>query len=88
MITLYVENNRTYIEGASSAILDVIDQVIRYPSNLVVDSTVQLINEMRTWDGWVRLLNRPKTMLPWFLTGLIGYVYNILTQHSIPKRGG
>jgi superfamily II DNA or RNA helicase len=84
MITLYVENNRTYIEGASSAILDVIDQVIRYPSNLVVDSTVQLINEMRTWDGWVRLLNRPKTMFPWFLTGLIGYVYNILVQHSIP----
>jgi superfamily II DNA or RNA helicase len=83
MINLYVENNRTYIEGADNSILDIIDQVIRYPSNLVIDSNVQLVNEMRTWDGWVRLLNRPKTMLPWFFTGLIGYVHNVLVQYNI-----
>lgn len=81
MINLYVENNRTYIEGANDYILDAIDQVIRYPSNLVIDSEVQLTNEMRTWDGWIRLLHRPKTMLPWFLTGLIGYVHNVLKQN-------
>ena len=83
MIVLYVENNRTYVEGADNVILDAIDQVIRYPSNLVIDSSIQLVNEMRTWDGWIRLLNRPKTMLPWFLTGLVGYVHNVLVLHNV-----
>lgn len=86
MINLYVENNRTYIEGADSSVLNIIDQTIRYPSNLVIDPNVQLENEMRTWDGWILLLHRPKTMLPWFLTGLIGYVHNVLVQYKIPVQ--
>ena len=94
MLQFEVQNGRTYIVGADSYILDRIDQVIRYP---VQDEDTEYYTDgdiETAWDGWIRFLHRPKTMYPWFPTGLLAYVipaiqgmdYQILDRRLVPPE--
>jgi superfamily II DNA or RNA helicase len=96
---LLIENERTYIQGADQFILDWLGKELRYT---VVDSEFLAgerdpLLQANTWDGWVRLLRRPKTKLPWFPTGLLSlverlirkyrYEYSISDRRVRPKEG-
>lgn len=86
MITLQVRNNRTSILNADPYALGFIDKAIRYPSEIAIakESNIQFDEDLVPWDGWVRFLHCPKTMPPWFPTGLIEYVTRVLIQCNMP----
>lgn len=88
MITLIVKNSRTSILGADTYALDMIDNVIRYPSEIAIakEQNIKLDEDLNVWDGWIRFLNKPKTMLPWFPTGLLGYVRSVLYSYNMPYK--
>jgi len=80
MILLQINNNRTSIQGAANALLDNLGKILRYPSDIAMakEAHVELPEELDVWDGWIGCLHRPKTMAPWFPTGLLGYVVQFL----------
>lgn len=86
---LQLFNSRTHILQADSYTLDIIGNTIKYPSEIAIakEHGIVLDEDINSsWDGWVCFLNRPKTMAPWFPTGLIGYVQSVLNQYNIPYQ--
>lgn len=70
-----VGNTWSSILTADDFILHVLDRESRYPTPQAMAYEAGFKNpeqgEERGWDGWVRLLRRPKTMYPYFPTGLL-----------------
>jgi len=80
---LIVENENTSIQGADPFILNWLDKELRYsivdPEHLETDRDPELGGIV--WDGWVRLLHKPKIKLPWFPTGLLSLVERLITKY-------
>lgn len=82
-ILFSVTNSRTDMTGADPFILHVLDAELRYPTQVahLQDSFAmasdQLLDQFGNWDGWNRLLHRPRTIPPWFPTGLLSTVLRI-----------
>jgi superfamily II DNA or RNA helicase len=87
-VMLWVENDRTQVSGADPNILQALDRCLRFPTQIAQakEQGHTYLGEDITWDGWVRLLHIPKTILPWFPTGLLAQVSNLLTSWSIPYQ--
>jgi len=71
---IQVENGRSRILGGDEFILDVLNKELRYPTNVANargEHTDTPESGENKWDGWARLLNRPKHDSPWFPTGLL-----------------
>ena len=68
-----ITNSRTSIIGADHFILNVLDKELRYPTAITSakEAGIELPGEDNGWDGWVRQLHIPKTINPWFPTGLV-----------------
>lgn len=84
LMLLIVENENTSIQGADQFILHLLDQELRYNS---MTSEYAQINEgddipNNAWDGWIRLLYRPKVKLPWFRTGLLSLVQRLIRKYK------
>jgi superfamily II DNA or RNA helicase len=84
VIHLSVENNRTSMIGADPYILSVLDRELRYPTPIAAanEAGVVLPGVNGDWDGWARLLHTPKTIPPWFATGLLPEVMRHLAKHN------
>ena len=81
---LIVENERTYLQGADPLILNWLDKELRYTvvdPELLADERDPELKANNTWDGWIRLLRRPKIKLPWFPTGLLSLVERLITKY-------
>lgn len=85
-ISLWVENERTQIFGAPPEILQAIDRCLRYPTQIAQakEKGHTYLGDDITWDGWVRMLHVPKTIAPWFPTGLLSQVSNVLDFWKVP----
>lgn len=85
-IILIVENSKTFLQNCPEDILNALDQRLRYPSEVAIakEHNIEFDEEMNIWDGWVRMLHVPKTIPPWFLTGLIGYALGVIHQFNYP----
>jgi len=83
VIYLSVENNRTSMTGADQYILGVLDRELCYPSPIALANQAGVALPGETgWDGWIRLLHQPKTIPPWFPTGLLPHVVRHCTKHG------
>jgi len=80
---LIMDNARTSIQGADVQFLNWLDQELRYNTSAFQEGIEPGDEYFQTdgWDGWVRFLHRPKTMLPWFPTGLISIVRRLITKY-------
>lgn len=88
-IVLEVFNDRTNIHGALPPLLDALDLHLRYPTEVAVareDGWIAPDELESNWDGWVRLLHRPRKIPPWFPTGLLQEVQRCLTYWQIPHQ--
>lgn len=90
-IILEVRNHRTNIHGANGPLLDALDSILRYPTEIAeaqangwTPPTASF--DQPQWDGWVKLLHRPKTNPPWFLTGLLQEVCRCLDWWREPYQ--
>ena len=73
-VTFEVGNTWTHILDADPFILDVLDKESRYPTAQALafqGGWRPPTGESTGWDGWIRLLKRPRTMFPYFPTGLL-----------------
>lgn len=58
--------------GADPYMLRVLDYEFRYPTPMAAAKGANIVLPGQSdWDGWARLLQQPKTMAPWFPTGLL-----------------
>jgi len=68
-------NTWTHILEWDELILDILDREARYPTPQAIDYAkggwAPPSGEGGGWDGWIRLLHRPKTYYPYFPTGLL-----------------
>jgi len=84
LMILIVENEKTYIQGSDLFILNWLDKELRYtvvdPEHLAGERDPLI--EASAWDGWVRLLRRPKIKLPWFPTGLLSLVERLIKKYQ------
>lgn len=98
MIYLTIENSRTSIVGADAYLLHVLDLELRYPTPIAIarEGGIDLPHDEGSWDGWCRLLHVPKTIAPWFPTGLVPrviyyckkYGYSVQVHDSRKCPGG
>lgn len=75
-----VTNNWTTIEQCDLHILNQMDQSARYPTQqaeMLAKGFVPPEMQGSMWDGWVRMLKRPKTRQPYFATGLLPLMINV-----------
>lgn len=73
-VTFEVGNTWTHILDSDPFILDVLDKEARYPTAQALafqGGWRPPTGESSGWDGWIRLLKRPRTMYPYFPTGLL-----------------
>ena len=72
-VVFEVGNTWTSILEADPLILDVFDKEARYPTPqaIALQSWAPPVGEGNGWDGWIRLLKQPRTMYPYFPTGLL-----------------
>jgi len=97
-----VTNSRTNIYGADPYALWHFDLETRYPTAVAEATAKGFVlpdqdPENPGWDGWVRLLHQPKTMLPWVPTGLLPrlkrlckkmqFVYEVHDKRLRPEEG-
>lgn len=85
--TFEVTNTRTWIHYAPPWLLSAIDQVTSYPT----ETALALESGFRPpdsdgWDGWVRLLHKPKRSSPWLLTGLLPYCQQACRRLQVEYR--
>jgi superfamily II DNA or RNA helicase len=76
-VLLRVQNSRTELYHTDPFILHILDQELRYPTQMVqlLESGISLPDDaMRGWDGWVRLLHQPKAAPAWVPSGLLDRV--------------
>jgi len=62
------------VSGIDRFLSRVLQQELQYPSPVaeaLQSGFVTPAGEESTWDGWIQLYHQPKTMLPWFPTGLL-----------------
>lgn len=86
LVILWVDNDRTQISGADPNVLQALDRCLRYPTPIAQakEEGHTYLGDDITWDGWVRLLRIPKTIPPWFPTGLLAQVTNLLGVWQVP----
>ena len=73
-IVLDQGNTWTFIASSTPEWVGYIDNLLRYPSEIVAAKEAGYISPDDQWDGWVRLLRKTKT-IPWrFPTGLLSRV--------------
>lgn len=74
-VVFEVQNTWTSILDSDEFILGVLDKESRYPTPqaFALQTGWKPPSEegQAGWDGWIRLLKRPKTMFPYFPTGLL-----------------
>lgn len=88
-VEFHVWNGRTAIRGAYPHLLDIIDKDLRYPSEMATALERGFAPpevEATGWDGWIRLLHQPKTMDPWFPTGLLARIMRLTAAWQYPYR--
>lgn len=81
MITLVMGNNRTSIVNGDDFILSILWTELSYAGPTAA-LREHLPDAQLEWDGYVRLLHRPKTMYPWFSTGLIDRTKRICEKYG------
>jgi len=82
-----VGNTWTSITEYDDFILNILDKESKYPTPqaLALERGFSLpMGEDNGWDGWIRLLKRPKTMYPYFPTGLLPQLSRICTKFGYP----
>ncbi|MCK5641796.1 MAG: hypothetical protein KAJ19_13420, partial [Gammaproteobacteria bacterium] len=100
-----ITNSRITIHGADPFILHVLDTELRYPSAVTellqhqkaLPQSEELAEANAYWDGWIRLLHKPKVKPPWIPTGLLqtakrlcdkmGYAVSIDDQREKTEPG-
>lgn len=85
-VNLVVGNTWTHITHAEPFILDVLDKELQYPSPAAqaMNTGWKAPADYGGWDGWIRLLRKPKTQPWYFPTGLLPRVIRICKkfQHT------
>lgn len=69
-----VQNNWTDIIGADATLLRVLDYECQYPTEWAVPNgpgNYRPLLEINGWDGWVRLMRKPRDAYPQLPTGLL-----------------
>lgn len=79
MIDFAITNSRVTVSNAPPSLIQMLDQRMRYPTQLA-DLEVDGMSVVEGWDGWIRLLHRPKRSPPWFPTGLLTIAYDCVHQ--------
>jgi superfamily II DNA or RNA helicase len=87
-----VGNTWTSILQADEFILRVLEYEASYPTPQALAMAINPATgqpfwrpppgEEKGWDGWIRLLRRPKTMYPYFPTGLLPMVTRVCTKFN------
>jgi len=81
-----VGNTWTSILEADQFILGLLDKESRYPTPQAIAIQHGFKNpegeNVSGWDGWIRLLHQPKTMYPYFPTGLLAKLTRICTKYN------
>lgn len=79
-------NTNTSIYHADRWSLWVLDRELRYPTSVATakEAGFQAPGNVGEWDGWISLLHQPKTMQPYFPTGLLGRVRRLCRKMQIP----
>lgn len=91
-VQLEVGNTWTSILAADEFILSVLDYEASYPTPQAIALERANIagwpppGEAKRWDGWIRLLHRPKTMYPYFPTGLLPLITRTCGKFQYPVR--
>lgn len=79
-----IHNGKTFIYGADEVLLDKLDRECRYPTQMAAAYAGGFVDPENQhgggWDGWIRLLRRPKTKPPWIPTGLLGQCVSVSTK--------
>ncbi len=86
MLQFVQGNTNTSIYNADRWSLWVLDRELRYPTAIsqAIEGGFRPPEGGDGWDGWMRMLHQPKTMQPYFATGLLGYVQRICAKMQIP----
>lgn len=76
MIVFSTDNLRVTIVGAPDDWVRWLGHQLRYPSaaSLMDEHGKPIMGQPGEWDGWVRLLHRPKASPPWAPAGLLPHV--------------
>lgn len=86
---LRVQNSRTELYHADQFLLHILDQELRYPTQVaaLLEKGFELPDEaFQAWDGWVRLLRCPKTAAPWVPSGLVDRVIYFAEKFGYPVQ--
>ncbi|MBN2260694.1 MAG: DEAD/DEAH box helicase family protein, partial [Clostridiales bacterium] len=87
MLYFEIHNNKTFVINADSYILSYLDSILKYPTDIAEMGQYNSENALvHGWDGWVRFLHIPENKLPWFPTGLMGYVCQALGRLNFYYR--
>lgn len=78
-VTLVVGNTWTHITAADSFIVKMLDQELQYPSPAAQAMATgwKAPEDYGGWDGWVRILRKPRTQPWYFPTGLLSEVIRL-----------
>lgn len=80
-----VSNNWVWVQCAPEGLLNHFDRELRYPTAMAAAHLAGYIApdaQGGGWDGWIRMLRRPKTQPPRFPTGLLGRVLRLTTKYG------
>ena len=80
-----VANTWTSIVQSDPFILSVLSKESSYPTPQAIaikHGFVSPEGESSGWDGWIRLLHQPKTMYPYFPTGLLSRLTRICAKYG------
>lgn len=75
VLSVQVHPDRVYLDNFPDPVLKAIDDATSYQHRTSEGFSDQgakynRVDAEQVWDGWIRFLNTPKTMLPWLPTGL------------------
>ena len=79
-----VGNTWTSITEYDQFILDILSKESKYPTPQAIAMQHGFHSPEGTsgWDGWIRLLHQPKTMYPYFPTGLLAKLTRICAKYQ------
>ncbi len=79
-----VHNTWTQIHGGDEFILRKLDFESQYPTEVALAQHGGFRSPEGTWDGWIRLLRRPKTQPAYFPTGLYPRLERVCRRMRYP----